>query len=97
VEQLLQFDVLGLGLLQDGNVGIGVFPEGEKILVRSFRLGGVTGKRVGPAQLQVGQCADELVGDDAGVVENLLKLDSSGGALLSLLDTLRPAGRRGKD
>jgi hypothetical protein len=30
---LLQLRVLGFGLLQDGNVGIGVFPEGQEILV----------------------------------------------------------------
>src|ERR1700751_148998 len=43
-EGLLQLRVLHLGLLQDGDVGVGVFPEGEEILVRSFRLGGVTRK-----------------------------------------------------
>ena len=47
VVALLQLRVLRLGLLQDGDVGVGVFPEGEEILVRSFRLGGVTRKRVG--------------------------------------------------
>ena len=34
---LLQLRVLRLGLLQDGNVGVGVFPEGEsgnKLLLR---------------------------------------------------------------
>jgi len=29
----LQLRVLGFGLLQDGEVGIGVLPEGEEILV----------------------------------------------------------------
>jgi hypothetical protein len=29
----LQLGVLGLGLLQGGDVGIGVFPEGDEILV----------------------------------------------------------------
>jgi hypothetical protein len=29
----LQLRVLGLGFLQDGNVGVGVFPEGEEIFV----------------------------------------------------------------
>src|SRR5437660_12814945 len=31
-----QLRVLCLSLLQDGNVGVGVFPEGEEGLVRSF-------------------------------------------------------------
>ena len=71
-----------LACFRMGMSGSASFQRAKKSWYRSFRLGGVTGKRVGPAQLQVGQCADELVGDDAGVVENLLKLDSSGGALL---------------
>ena len=29
----LQLRVLGLGFLQDGDVGIDVFPEGEEILI----------------------------------------------------------------
>ena len=32
-EGLLQLGVLRLGLLQDGNVGVGVFPEGEELFV----------------------------------------------------------------
>jgi hypothetical protein len=35
--QLLQLRVLRLGFLQDGNVGVGVFPEGEEIFVGSER------------------------------------------------------------
>jgi hypothetical protein len=31
---LLQLRVLRLGLLQDGDVGVGVFPESEEVLVR---------------------------------------------------------------
>ena len=30
---LLQPRVLGLGLLQDGDVGVGIFPQGEEVLV----------------------------------------------------------------
>ncbi len=29
----MQLRVLGFGLLQDGDVGVGVFPEGEEIFV----------------------------------------------------------------
>ena len=32
----LQLRVLRFGLLQDGDVGIGVFPEGEEILIGSL-------------------------------------------------------------
>ncbi len=41
VQGLLQLRVLRFGFLQDGDVGVGVFPEGEKILVRCFRFSGV--------------------------------------------------------
>jgi hypothetical protein len=30
----LQLRVLRFGFLQDGDVGVGVFPEGEEILIR---------------------------------------------------------------
>ena len=53
VVRLLELGVLGFGLLVDGDVGVGVFPEREEIFVRSFSPSDVTGKRVGPAQLQV--------------------------------------------
>ena len=33
VDQLLQFRVLRLGLLQDGDVAVGVFPQREEILM----------------------------------------------------------------
>ena len=37
-ERLLQLRVLGLGLLQNGDVGVGIFPESEEILIRSSRF-----------------------------------------------------------
>ena len=39
-EPLLQLSELGLGLLINGDVGVGVVPEGEKVLIRcsSFHL-----------------------------------------------------------
>ena len=47
--RLLHFLLLCLGFFQDGNVGVGIFPEGEEILVGSFRFGGATryGMRTG--------------------------------------------------
>ena len=40
--KLLQLRVLCFGFLQDGDVGVGVFPEGEEILIGGFRFGVVT-------------------------------------------------------
>ena len=37
LKQLLQLRILRLGLLQDGDVGVGVFPEGEEVLVSRER------------------------------------------------------------
>jgi len=40
----LKFRVLRLGLLQDGDVGVGVFPEREGVLINaSFRRKDLTG------------------------------------------------------
>jgi len=36
------FAVFRFGLLLDGDIGIGVFPEGEKVLVLGCRFGGVS-------------------------------------------------------
>jgi hypothetical protein len=41
VRELLQPRVLRLGFFQDGNVGVGVFPEREEILIRRLGFGGV--------------------------------------------------------
>jgi len=40
-ERLLQLGVLRLGLLQDGDVGVGVFPEGKKVLISGANFCGV--------------------------------------------------------
>ena len=42
-----QLRVLRLGLLQDGDVGIGVFREGEEVLICCATLRRVAGERVG--------------------------------------------------
>jgi|SRR6516162_8583939 hypothetical protein len=38
---LLQLRILRFGLLQDGNVGVGLLPEGEEILISGFCFGDV--------------------------------------------------------
>ena len=38
---LLQLGVLSLGLLQDRDVGIGVLPDGEEVLVGTPGFGGI--------------------------------------------------------
>src|SRR5271168_408221 len=87
LSRLLQLGVLRLGFFQDGDVGVGVFPEGEEIFVGGERpdAGGIgiralRGSRlqsVGTGHSQMRQRSRPAVPDDAAVVENLLKL--SGG------------------
>jgi hypothetical protein len=52
---LLQLRVLGFGLLKDGDVGVGVFPEGEEVLVGCSGLVCVAFQSVGSGEAKVGQ------------------------------------------
>ena len=76
-----------LSLLQDGDVGVGVFPESEEIFVggerpdacgvgiralRSSRLQGV-----GTSYAEMRQCSCPAVPDDTAVVTNLLEFGGS--------------------
>src|SRR5580700_5643299 len=84
---LLHLRELNLGLFQDGDVGVGVFPDCEEIFVgRECPSAGGIGIRalrglllqsVRPRYSQMRQGSRPAVPDDAAVVENLLKLDSS--------------------
>jgi hypothetical protein len=57
-ERSLQLCVLSLGLLQDGDVGVGVFPKSEEVLVGSFRFRGVTLHGIGATELKMGESTD---------------------------------------
>jgi len=57
----LQFGVLGLSLLQDGNVGVRVFPECEEIIVGGLRFCGVARESVGAGDAKVSECAEWVV------------------------------------
>jgi len=54
---LLQLPVLSLRLLQNRNVGIGVFPEGEEVLIGGFGFGGVALHGIRSTQLEMSQYA----------------------------------------
>ena len=77
--QLLQLGILRFSLLQDGDIGIGIFPEGEEILISRARSGQVMRKRAGPTQAEMSQRNQREVYDQAGVIENPLKF--RGGSL----------------
>jgi hypothetical protein len=63
--RLLKLRVFRFGFFVDGDVGIGVFPEGEEILLCRFRFGGVAGHGVSATDLQVGQRSGHKVHHDA--------------------------------
>src|SRR5208337_4938568 len=70
--------VLRFGLLQDGDVGIGVFPESEKILIRGagFIAGDGVSRSiecVSAGQAEAGQRAPWKVRHQTVVVDELLK------------------------
>jgi hypothetical protein len=51
----MQFGELGLGLLQDGDVGVGVFPEGEEVLVGCAGSGSVALHGESATELKMGK------------------------------------------
>ena len=58
-EQLVQLRVLRLGLLQDGDVGVGVFPECEEVLVGNFCFLSVSRQHVSSAELKMREYTSE--------------------------------------
>jgi hypothetical protein len=70
---LLQLRVLSLGLLQDGDVGVGVFPEREEIFVGGLGFGGVTLQSISAGETEAGECATHEVSHQSAVVDELLK------------------------
>jgi hypothetical protein len=73
LSQLLQLRVLRLGFLQDGDVGVGVFPEGQKILVSGLGFRGVAGEDISAGKAEMRQRTQRKVDDYAAVVRKLLE------------------------
>src|ERR1035437_8882167 len=71
--QLLQLRVFRLGLLQDGHVGIGIFPESEEILICDTCFGRVALHGVSAGETEASQRAPGKVPHYAAVVDELLK------------------------
>src|SRR6266581_907759 len=101
IPRSLQLGVFRLGLLKDRDVGVGVFPKGEEILVGGLCPGLISRQSQRSAQLQMRQCAYRVGTDDAAVVENFLEFRSgfgtvSGGQvrLATHIDRIEPAEER---
>jgi hypothetical protein len=69
----VEFGVFGLGLDEDGDVGVGVFPECEGILVGAARGSVVAAGGVGTRQANVSERAKGRIQDNATMVENFLE------------------------
>ena len=52
---LFQLRVLDLGLLQDGDVGVGVLPECEEVLIGRAGLGSVSLQHIGAGEAEMGE------------------------------------------
>ena len=70
--ELFEFRILGLGGDEDGNVGVGVFPESEEILICRLGFGGVTLHGVSAAKAKVGACACRTIPQQAGSVSAIV-------------------------
>ena len=79
----MQLCELHVGLLEDGNIGVSIFPEREEIVVGGAGFGGVAHEGVGAGEAEVGERADGFVGYHASPIEDFLKLGSGLGALMS--------------
>ena len=80
--ELLQLRGFSFGVLQDGNVGIGIFPEREEILVRSVRLGRVTLHGISASDLEMRQGPNRGIQNNSAMVENFLELSGGCFALM---------------
>jgi hypothetical protein len=60
-------------LPQDGNIGIGVFPQRQEVLLSGVAFRGVTLERVGPCQAKMGQRAHRKFPHNSRVINDFLK------------------------
>src|ERR1700680_362025 len=87
-----QFRVFRLRSDEDGDAGVGIFPEREEIVVGGAGFGacGVSIgtlqrlrlKRVGAGEAEMRQCADGFVAYNAAMVEDFLELGRGAAALV---------------
>ena len=78
-----QFCVFCGGLGQDGDVGVGVFPEGEESGVGGAGFWGVADEAIGAGETEMGQSADGFIAHHAMPIQDFLKLRSSWSSLMS--------------
>ena len=78
----MKLRILRFGSDEDGNVGVGVFPEREEILIGRLGFGGVALHGVGAGEAEMCQCADGLANYNSAMVEDFLELAGGFAALM---------------
>src|ERR1051326_3593549 len=73
---------LGLGLLQDGNVRIGVFPQREEVLIGRTRFGSVALECIGTGESEASKSACGEIQDDSRMCNDFLEFS---GRLFALM------------
>src|ERR1700747_73289 len=69
-----EFGVLGLSLLVDGNVGVGVLPQIQESLVRLPCGGFIAHHLLCAAEVQPSQGSRDMFNGEAGMIDQLLEL-----------------------
>src|SRR5208282_1493941 len=59
---------------ENGDVGVGIFPQRKKILICRLCFGGVALQCIGAGEAEMGECSDRGIRDDTAVVQYFLKL-----------------------
>ena len=73
----MKLRVLRLRLPQDGNIGVGIFPERKEIVIRRPCLSGVALQKIRSRQAEAGKHADCFVDHHTAVLQDLLELGRS--------------------
>ena len=78
---LLQLRILRLGFLQDGNVGVGLTPKLEEIVICATGFYRITAAGEGAGKAQPGQSRERRIQHHAGVVDELLEFYGGFGSI----------------
>jgi hypothetical protein len=75
----MQLCILGFGLFQEGDVAVGVFPEGEEVLVGSAGFGGVALNSEGAGKAEMRRCTNDFVEHNSAMIEDFDEQSSARG------------------
>src|SRR4029077_14306100 len=70
---LLQFGVFRFCCDENRNISVGVFPQGEKILVGNAGFCGISLKRIRASHSKMRECSERAILDNPPIVHQLLK------------------------